>query len=393
MKLLFVHDHRFYEDEEYIIHTGGSFPASIWNNYLMYFNQITIFARRSYNPDYKNGVSSLSENINFLLTNNYRSPYSLLNNFSKLKRELSSAIADSDVVLARLPSILGFIAVIETKKQNKPLWIEQVGNAKDAILNHGTLLGKISGYPLDIINKKLVEKADFVSYVTNYHLQKAYPCSAESITVGLSDVVIKKVLSLEDINLNRFFDKTLKLCLIGNLEVLYKGQHILLKAISKLPKHVSKNIELNFIGGGDASRIINFSKNLGLSKNIKFMGPLKSGEEVNDFLSQMSLYVQCSLQEGLPRATIEAMSMGCPVIGSKAGGIPELVNPIFLHDKGDSSKLSKDILYLFKNRNALYDEALRSLKISNNYHSGLLIQKRKEFYNDMDKFLKTKYFF
>ena len=48
-------------------------------------------------------------------------------------------------------------------------------------------------------------------------------------------------------------------------------------------------------------------------------------DEIFKFLNDMDIYIQPSLQEGLPRAVLEALSMGLPVIGSKTGGIPEIV--------------------------------------------------------------------
>ena len=43
------------------------------------------------------------------------------------------------------------------------------------------------------------------------------------------------------------------------------------------------------------------------------------------WLDEMDLYIQPSLQEGLPRAVMEAMSRGLPALGARTGGIPELL--------------------------------------------------------------------
>ena len=44
-----------------------------------------------------------------------------------------------------------------------------------------------------------------------------------------------------------------------------------------------------------------------------------------EWLDDMDLYIQPSLQEGLPRAVVEAMSRGLPALGAHTGGIPELL--------------------------------------------------------------------
>ena len=57
-------------------------------------------------------------------------------------------------------------------------------------------------------------------------------------------------------------------------------------------------------------------------------------EKIFDYLDNIDIYIQPSKQEGLPRAFIEAMSRGCPSLGSKVGGIPELLNSDCVFHKG-----------------------------------------------------------
>jgi len=45
MKLLFVHCNHFYRDEEGNFFSGGAFSPSIWDNYLLNFDQITLYSR------------------------------------------------------------------------------------------------------------------------------------------------------------------------------------------------------------------------------------------------------------------------------------------------------------------------------------------------------------
>ena len=53
-----------------------------------------------------------------------------------------------------------------------------------------------------------------------------------------------------------------------------------------------------------------------------------------DYYDSIDIYVQPSKQEGLPRAVIEAMSRGCPVLGTDIAGIPELIQERCLFKKG-----------------------------------------------------------
>ena len=61
----------------------------------------------------------------------------------------------------------------------------------------------------------------------------------------------------------------------------------------------------------------------GLEQRILFTG---ARQDAYDWMSRAGLYVQPSLAEALGLALQEAMFRGCPAIGSRVGGIPELID-------------------------------------------------------------------
>lgn len=62
----------------------------------------------------------------------------------------------------------------------------------------------------------------------------------------------------------------------------------------------------------------------GVADRVVFKGQMKH-QQVLEWIDSLDIYIQPSMQEGLPRALIEAMSRACPAIGSSTGGIPELL--------------------------------------------------------------------
>lgn len=379
MKLLFVHDHPFYKDVDNNIYTGGSFPKELWNNYLINFKIIDVFARNSKSLNSKNSLSSLN-NVYFHLTENYTSVIDIIKKKKHIQQELDTLIDKADVVLVRLPSVLGFMAGEQALKMNKKVWVEQVGNAKEALGSHGSLLGKIAAPFFEYENKKLVSKADFVSYVTENKLQLDYPAKKKAVAVSLSNVLINSILQESELNKDRYFGADFKIGLIGGFDAKYKGQDILLKAIALLGVEKKKNIKLHFVGKGNYGWLLELAEQLQLKDNIEFIGPLESGTQINEFLKTMSLYVQPSLTEGMPRATIEAMAMGCPVIGSNVGGIPDVVSERFVHKRGNAQELSNHIKQLYLNREILVQESVSSLKKAIPYLKENLDKKRRDFY-------------
>lgn len=379
MNLLFVHDHPFFVDNDFVF-SGGGLPNSVWNNYLLYFDSVTVFGRKSFNTKDKKIISSF-KNVNFKLTNNYNSYIDVLLKYNSISKELENVIIQSDIVLVRLPSVLGFIAAKVAIDNNKKIIVEQVGNAKEAMNTQGSLLGKIVAPFFEMINKRIVKNADYVSYVTLSKIQKDYPSLA--FQSSISDVIIEYVCRPSELELSRFNEELLKIGVIGGFDVRYKGQDVVLKAVSLLDETIKNNIEIYLVGKGNSRWLIEEAKRLGLNANLKYVGSKESGNEVFVFLKTLGLYIQPSFTEGMPRALLEAMSVGCPVLGSNVGGIPDVINEDFLHKPGDFKMLSKQISQLFNDRNLLKKEAKRSLEIVKPFQKSKLDEKRKAFYTQI----------
>jgi glycosyltransferase involved in cell wall biosynthesis len=227
--------------------------------------------------------------------------------------------------------------------------------------------------------KKVLKFAPFAVYVAQ-KLKNDYPTAGNSAI--LSNVILENVLPLDQIQKTRFYSANLKIGLIGSLGVKYKGQNVLLKAISILDDEIKRHIELYFVGSGNGEWILALAKKLNMNNNIQFIG-LMPHNEVFDLLKTLSLYVHPSFKEGLPRALLEAMSMGCPVLGSTNGGIPEVVKPEYLHKPGDYKKLSKQIKSFYENRNLLEQESLCNLELVKPFLKENLSLKRKDFFENI----------
>ncbi|MCZ2845524.1 MAG: glycosyltransferase [Candidatus Bathyarchaeota archaeon] len=78
--------------------------------------------------------------------------------------------------------------------------------------------------------------------------------------------------------------------------------------------------------GKTKQRIIKLITSLGINANFDFLGDV---QDVRQILSKLSVFVLASHTEGLPVSILEAMALGLPVVASKVGGIPELVEDGF----------------------------------------------------------------
>lgn len=132
--------------------------------------------------------------------------------------------------------------------------------------------------------------------------------------------------------------------LIKGEYLLYYGRLSKEKGIINLINAVKKtNAKLKIAGSGpQKEEIINTIKGFA---GIDYIG-FKTGLELNELIEKCSFVVVPSeWYENNPMTVVEAFSLGKPVIGSRIGGIPELVNidTGLIFDSGDLTSLSNAI--------------------------------------------------
>jgi glycosyltransferase involved in cell wall biosynthesis len=116
--------------------------------------------------------------------------------------------------------------------------------------------------------------------------------------------------------------------LIGRLDP-FKGHKLLLDAYEMLPLELQNKISLVFLGEKTNPDINNFFDYLmeriqeDTFKSKVFILPFR--KDVETFYSAIDVFVMASKAETFGMVTIESMASGTPVIGSNAGGTPELL--------------------------------------------------------------------
>jgi len=132
----------------------------------------------------------------------------------------------------------------------------------------------------------------------------------------------------------------------------------------ELAKEIITNIpEAHFIIVGDGplnSQLLEKTKQLKLNERIHFTG-LQT--EIRPYLAGFDMYMMTSVFEGLPIALLEAMSCGCPVVSTKAGGIKEVIRDKvdgLLCEVDEPEKLVEMACDLIRNKEKREDLALQA---------------------------------
>lgn len=382
MKALFVYSGFIFKNGDRYFSLNLT-TSTLHNLYFPFCNELTICERIR---DIANleGLSELSTNdIKVLCPNIDSSSIALY--FTKKRqyyKYIEKIINDFDYVIAR-QGILGNYAAELARKHKIPYVYECVGSTFASFWNHG-FWGKLLAIPLTISVRRNIKNSKYVTYVTEQYLQRLYPTKGHS--VGVSDVEISNISeSILNKRLRRIsdldFSEPLKMVTIGGVNVFAKGQQYAIKAVSELKK-AGIVIDYYLIGEGNQERLRMLARKLGISAQIHFLGAVKHSEVFN-ILDNMDIYIQPSLQEGLPRAVVEAMSRGLICLGSKIAGIPELISENYLFYKKDVSKIV-DILKSI-DKSELRSQAISNFNRSKDFHYKVLREKRMSFWANFIK--------
>jgi len=145
-------------------------------------------------------------------------------------------------------------------------------------------------------------------------------------------------------NLRLPHDKNIILS-IGN-QVKIKGHTYLIKAMGKITAR-RKDVLCVLIGDGHLTRLLKkMTKKLQLSENILFI-ERKPHHEIPVWINACDLFILPSLAEGNPTVMFESLGCGKPFIGTKVGGIPEIISSEkygFLVDQANENDLAEKIL-------------------------------------------------
>lgn len=103
---------------------------------------------------------------------------------------------------------------------------------------------------------------------------------------------------------------------------------------------------LTIIGRGpDRQMLENLCEELQISEAVTFTGQLQHGD-VMEHMSKTQFYIMPSVREGLPISYLEAMGMGCVIVGTATEGIAEVVdNEVngFLVQPGDYETIAAQV--------------------------------------------------
>ena len=130
-----------------------------------------------------------------------------------------------------------------------------------------------------------------------------------------------------------------------------KGHAVLLEAMAEVLKTFPSTVLLAIGDGPDRSKLEKFTKDLGIERQIKWLGK-KNAQEVFALYSVMDVVVVPSLFEGFGLSAAEAMAAKVPVVASNIDGLKEVVKHEetgYLFPLRDSHSLAMRLIQIIEN--------------------------------------------
>jgi len=235
---------------------------------------------------------------------------------------------DYDILHAHIPWPQGFVAMKISKDTDVPyvVTVHGINEISDIINNSRNFLQqKIKGKVITVLNE-----ADHIITVS-YKNKKL-------LVDALGDHLNNKITVIPN-----GFDKELfrpipqeyarkMLGLPQNKQIILnvaylepiKGHDFLLKALS-IVRNSGKDFLCIVIGDGSQRRYLErLATRLGISDKMIFLGE-RPHSEIPLWMNAADLFVLPSLSEGNPTVMFEALGVGLPFVGTRVGGVPEII--------------------------------------------------------------------
>lgn len=153
-----------------------------------------------------------------------------------------------------------------------------------------------------------------------------------------------------------------------------------IKTFKKINQHLQSKLFL--VGDGpEISTAFELVKRLNLQDHVLFLGKQK---KVSDLLSIADLKLLMSEQESFGLVLLEAMSCEVPCIGTKVGGIPEVIKHEetgFLVELGDTERAADYAINLLTNHQLLMKFSKNAKKRAREqFHSKVIVKQYTELY-------------
>lgn len=376
-----VVDQRFQQSAEGNVWTHVPPSYSFFELALEVFDLVRIIARTtSISVAAPTAQLVVGPRVEHVAVPSFVGPFQYLRRRGAIRESILQIARLDGSFLLRIPSHTGFLVAAELKRLNRPFGVELLTDPGDffapGVSPHG--LAYLFRPYFCRKSRELCSQAHVTNFVTGNKTRNAHPVPNSVWSGSVSDVDLP-VEAFLPIPAGRPSGK-LRIVTVGFLDLLYKGQDLLIRALGKCNEE-GLDFQLTFVGdGASRSRLLELAQELKIRDKVSITGPIGGAAEVRTYLGKSDLFVLPSRAEGIPRALIEAMAAGLPCICSDAGAMPDLLPPQWIVPAGSLDELAAKILEFSRCNSQWPMLAKENQDRARSFESSRLSPQRKEFY-------------
>jgi glycosyltransferase involved in cell wall biosynthesis len=340
MKLLFTHEQHTVMCEG-MCYTKGLIGYSAMKNYLTHIpNGILVVRQQRKEVSFpKSGWLKVDgPGISLVPIPDVQTVKSMILCFPQIFNSVRKASKKADRFFIRMPGIAGMAVGFSLCLLRKQFAMELVGHPTESVKEMLAQRGQNASWMLRLLDRftrYLVKKSVAVAYRSDY-LRQAFPSNKSDNEFIISGAQILSEYITQPRSREQFLSHPFTFVSIGRINP-EKGYLCLLEAFAKVCKESSDQVRLRIIGDGtDLPKMKERALDLGIEQHCEFLGRIQWGDDLFSALDNCHLFLLPSLTEGMPRSLIEAMARGMPALGSRCGGIPELLDEQYLVKPGDA---------------------------------------------------------
>ena len=337
MRLLVTLEHHFVRCSEGVF-TDLSFSYDYWEEYLGLFDEVIVAARVKNCADRPEGLMRADgRGVQFFDISDFRGVLSFLKKAPRVFWQTGKAVRKIDRYLLRTGIISILVWIWLQLLGRRQYAFECGGHVREGITTDRpkTILYKSIALITHVVCKAQVRFARCASYTSNF-LRNCYPCRNRQSEFVFSGVRLTEDIVTSPRDEQFFRNRPFRFLSVGRLEP-QKGHLVMINAAATLINEKElPEWELEIVGpGSQVEKLRGYIKEIGISDRVRLVGGVKWGDHLFSYVDRSHLFVLPSLTEGMPRSLIEGMARGIPAIGSRTGGIPELLQEEDFFPPGD----------------------------------------------------------
>ena len=195
-----------------------------------------------------------------------------------------------------------------------------------------------------IFIKPILKRVDAISVPSGF-LKEAF-----KELLGLDAAIVPNIADFNQFRFRQRKPVRPKLLVTRSLEEIYNVDCVI-KAFKKVHDYFSEST-LGVVGDGSQRAVLEkLVAELNLTDHVTFYGRIEHSK-IQNYYDQYDIFVNASNADNLPGVILEAFASGLPVISTRAGGIPYMVEDGItglLGAIGDYEALGEKVIKLVKN--------------------------------------------